>query len=155
MYNILLIDEWIWHGDGARLLLLSFPRPRRHCCVWATVSVHYRTPGESCDIRFVFAGENTTFSWNRHGSRDATQRSHSLVRETQQIEIAEDNRSRRRDGWKDLHAHHLHDQTVSYRIRAHRVSVRLRARVTLSVIIMNISYSFYWTGALVVNSNCY
>jgi len=40
----------------------------------------------------------------------------------QQVEAVEDNRSRRRNGRKNLHAHHLYDQAVSYGIRAHRVS---------------------------------
>lgn len=56
-----------------------------------------------------------------HGSRISIQRHSQIVQKMQQVEAVEDNRSRRRNGRKNLHAHHLYDQAVSYGIRAHRI----------------------------------
>jgi len=67
----------------------------------------------------------------------------------QQVETVEDNRSRRRNGRKNLHAHHLHDQAVSYGIRAHRVSEKLKTNFSVLVMCKFINKLCNYNAAVV------
>lgn len=61
----------------------------------------------------------------RHGDQTAQgDRPEVVVQRLRQAEVAEDHRGRRRDGGKNVHAHHVHAQAVPDGIRAHRVSAR-------------------------------
>lgn len=61
----------------------------------------------------------------RHGGQTAQGcRPEVVVQRLRQAEVAEDYRGRRRDGGKNVHAHHVHAQAVPDGIRAHRVSAR-------------------------------
>lgn len=61
----------------------------------------------------------------RHGDQAAQRdRPEVVVQRLRQTEVAEDHRGRRRDGGKNVHAHHVHAQAVPDGIRAHRVSAQ-------------------------------